>query len=86
MIKEYEIAPVEIIPPFTESEVQGFVPSTQKFRGDQLYYSPTAALTAATATVINTGDAASDTAITNMRTRINELEARLKTLGLLKTA
>lgn len=36
-----------------------------------------AALTAADASAINTGDATSDTVIGNMRTRINELEARL---------
>lgn len=41
-----------------------------------------AALTAADAGAVNTGDATSDTVIGNMRTRINELEARLQSLGL----
>jgi len=42
-----------------------------------------AALTAADATAINTGDAGSDTAISNMRTRIGELETKLQAYGLL---
>jgi hypothetical protein len=42
-----------------------------------------APLTAANGSALNTGDATSDTVIGNMRTRINELETRLQTLGLL---
>lgn len=46
---------------------------------------PGAALTAANATALNTGDATSDTVITNMRTRIGELEARLVAIGLIES-
>lgn len=42
-----------------------------------------AALTAANAGTLDTGDATSDAVIGNMRTRIGELEARLQSLGLL---
>lgn len=42
-----------------------------------------AALTAADAGTINSGDATTDAVIGNMRTRIGELEAKLKALGLL---
>ncbi len=41
------------------------------------------ALTAANASALNTGDATSDTVIGNMRTRIGEIETKLKALGLL---
>lgn len=41
------------------------------------------ALTAANAGTLNSGDATTDTIIGNMRTRINELETKLKALGLL---
>lgn len=41
------------------------------------------AMTAAGTYTLNTGDAGSDTEITLMRTRINELETKLKALGLL---
>lgn len=41
------------------------------------------ALTAANASALNSGDATTDTVIGNMRTRINELETKLKNLGLL---
>lgn len=43
-----------------------------------------AALTAADANTINTGDATSDTVIANMRTRIGELETKLQAYGLLQ--
>lgn len=56
----------------------------QKIDGRDIRLAPQPALTAATATTINTGDAASDTAITNMRTRINELETRLRTLNFIR--
>ena len=42
-----------------------------------------AALTAANASALNTGDATSDTVIGNMRTRIGELETKLQAYGLL---
>lgn len=42
-----------------------------------------AALTAANAGAINSGDATTDAVIGNMRTRINELESKLQALGLL---
>lgn len=42
-----------------------------------------AALTAANASALNTGDATSDTVIGNMRTRIAELESKLQAYGLL---
>lgn len=41
------------------------------------------ALTAADASAVNSGDATTDTVIGNMRTRINELETKLQSLGLL---
>ena len=41
------------------------------------------ALTPTGTYVLNTGDAGSDTEITLMRTRINELESKLQGLGLL---
>lgn len=44
---------------------------------------PTALTTKNTGT-LNTGDATSDTIINNMRTRINELETKLQSLGLLQ--
>lgn len=45
---------------------------------------PLTALTTANSGTINTGDATSDTIIANMRIRINELEARLQTLELIR--
>lgn len=42
-----------------------------------------AALTAANAGTINSGDATTDTIIGNMRTRINELESKIQSLGLI---
>lgn len=56
--------------------------STVGFYGVAPTTRPTA-LTAANAGAINTGDATSDTVIGNMRTRIGELETKLKALGLL---
>ena len=44
---------------------------------------PGAALTAANASALNTGDATSDTVIGNIRTRLGELEARMQAHGLL---
>lgn len=58
--------------------------STQKigFFGNTPVVKPSA-LTAADNATINTGDAASDTAITNMRLRILQIETRLQALGLI---
>lgn len=42
-----------------------------------------AALTAADANALNTGDATSDTVIGNIRTRVGEIETKLQALGLL---
>lgn len=47
---------------------------------------PADALTAAEAGAVNTGDAGSDTVITNMRTRLGEVEALLVANGLLTEA
>lgn len=44
---------------------------------------PGAALTAASTAVANSGDATTDALINNLRTRVNELEARLQALTLL---
>jgi hypothetical protein len=52
------------------------------FFGVTVVARPTA-MTAAGTYTLNTGDAGSDTEITLMRTRINELETKLKALGLL---
>lgn len=41
------------------------------------------ALTAANAGTLNTGDATSDTIINNLRTRLNEIEAKMQAMGLL---
>lgn len=51
--------------------------------GDIIILFKGAALTVADTNALNTGDATSDTVITNMRTRIGELEARLQAHGLL---
>lgn len=42
-----------------------------------------AALTAANAGALNTGDATSDTVIGNIRTRVGEIETRLKAIGII---
>lgn len=46
------------------------------------FQTPSAALTTATTTTLSTGDAPSDLAITNMRTRINEIAAALVSHGI----
>lgn len=51
--------------------------------GDVINLSKLAALTAADASAVNSGDATTDAVINNLRTRLNEVEARLKSLGLL---
>lgn len=58
--------------------------STQKlgFYGATPVVRP-AALTAADASAVNSGDATTDAVIGNLRTRVNELETNLKALGLL---
>lgn len=56
--------------------------TTVGFYGTTPATKPTA-LTAADASVVNSGDATTDTVINNMRTRINELETKLQSLGLL---
>jgi len=60
----------------------GIVGNTLGFYGVTPVVRPTA-MTASGVYVLNTGDAGSDTEITLMRTRINELETKLKGLGLL---
>lgn len=55
-----------------------------RLTGRSFVNAPLTALTTADASVINTGDATSDTVIANMRTRINELEARLQSLELIR--
>lgn len=51
--------------------------------GDTIVLFKGAALTGADANAVNTGDATTDAVINNMRTRINELEARLQANSLL---
>lgn len=54
-------------------------------RGNKVFKMPQPALTAALATTPDTGDAPTDTLISNMRTRIAELEEVLKKAQWLKT-
>lgn len=56
--------------------------TTAGFYGVNPVVRPTAP-TAANASVVNSGDATTDSVINNMRTRINELEAKLRSLGLI---
>lgn len=64
--------------------------STFKLRGyiagaqvDMFTFLRLAALTAADGSGVNSGDGTTDTVIDNMRTRINQLEARLQSFGLI---
>jgi len=74
----------EIKPEYPDEALQ------QSLTGRQFVYAPIQALTAVDSTAIGTGSGGSyvaDTAATtiaNMRTRINEIEAALIKLGLLK--
>lgn len=52
--------------------------------GSSIQGAPQEALTVVNEDTINTGDPTSDTVIENMRTRINELETKLQTLGIIK--
>jgi len=55
------------------------------FRGSQIYKMPQPKLTTPSIVVPNTGDAGTDNLMTNMITRIGEIEAILKKAGMLKT-
>jgi len=48
----------------------------------QILTAPGAALTAANAGTVNSGDATTDAVIANLRTRVGELEALLQSKGL----
>lgn len=58
--------------------------NSPQLTGRAFVNAPQSALTTVNNDTINTGDATSDVAITNMRTRINELEARLQALELIR--
>lgn len=54
------------------------------FAGDSLRGAPQESLTTASVLTVNSGDADTNTVINNTRTRLNELETKLRTLGILK--
>lgn len=72
---------------FTQHEHNGF--DSKKVKGSNIAKAPQLPLTTASATALSTGGAAvlstsDQTILDNMRTRINQLEARLQTLELLQ--
>lgn len=68
-----------------ETVGSGSTATIRVFHPPASYTQPVAAtaLTAAEAGAVNTGDAGSDTVITNIRTRVGEIEDVLQALGLL---
>lgn len=66
------------------SEIDLSVAPMPEFQGVQLKKAPQKALTTASGTTPNTGDAPTNALISNTITRLGEIETALKNLGLIR--